>query len=85
MKPQESLDRSLMWTDGCPIYVFRQGGTMKRVNAKALKLAHEIVSDPGTRAKIKAALKAEGKPGLAALIDDSVVVSRELIRLAEAA
>jgi hypothetical protein len=33
-----------------------------KVSRKALKLAREIVSDPETRAKIKAALQAEGKP-----------------------
>lgn len=59
--------------------------TKKRVNAKALRLAHEIVSDPSTRAKIKAALKAEGKPGMAALIDEAVLVARELIRVSGAA
>ena len=57
----------------------------QRVNAKALRLAREIVSDPDPRASIKAALEAEGKPGMAALIDEAVLVSRELIRIAEAA
>ena len=55
-----------------------------KVNAKALRLAREIVSDPDTRASIKAALEAEGKPGMASLIDEAVFVSRELIRIAEA-
>lgn len=51
---------------------------------EALRLARAIVSDPVTRAKIKRALLAEGKPGLAALIDEAVLVSRELIRLTRA-
>lgn len=59
--------------------------TKKRVNAKALRMARQIVSDPDTRARIKVALEMEGKPGMAALIDEAVLVARELIRIAEAA
>lgn len=58
--------------------------TQSRRSTEALRLARAIVSDPVTRAKIKADLLAEGKPGMAALIDEAVLVSRELIRLTRA-
>lgn len=56
-----------------PVLRARRGVKMAhraKVNAKALRLAREIASDPITRAKIKSALEAEGKPGMAALIDE---------------
>ena len=52
-----------------------------RVSMEALKLAREFVADPDMRAQVKVQLSIAGYPKLADLIDEAVVVSRELLRL----
>lgn len=52
---------------------------------EAVKLAREFVADPDKRAQLRVELCVSGLPKLADLIDEAVIVSRELLRLAEAA
>ena len=53
-----------------------------RPSEEAVRLAREFVADPGKRAQVKVQLSAHGWQQLADLIDEAVVVSQELQRLA---
>jgi hypothetical protein len=50
---------------------------------EALRLAREFVSAPDVRAQVKVEVAAGGMPLLADMIDEAVVMAREIIRLAE--
>lgn len=72
---------------GFPVYAnaFRRAAAALsrrvEVGEEALKLAREFVADPDTRAQVKVQLAASGYPGLVEMIDEAVIVSRELLRL----
>ena len=55
------------------------------VSVEALRFAKEFVADPEKRAQVKVQLAANGWPQLSDLIDEAVIVSRELLRLNAAA
>lgn len=54
---------------------------MNRRETEALRLARGFVSDPRMREKLKAKQVRDGKPWVAEMIDEAVIVSRELLRL----
>lgn len=54
------------------------------VDPTALRLAKEMVDQPDARAQIKVKLAAMGLPMMADVIDEAVLISRELIRLSAA-
>lgn len=54
----------------------------RAVNQGALRLAREFVSAPDDRAQVKVMLASKGMPLVADMIDEAVIMARELIRLA---
>ena len=51
------------------------------VSEEALRLAHEFLADPDDRAQVKVKLAVAGMPLMADMIDEALVMARELIRL----
>lgn len=52
-------------------------------SAEALRLAREFVDDPDLRAQVKVKIAIDGHPLIADMIDEAVVMAREIIRLSE--
>lgn len=81
---QELLDRAKERGELMEVPQFAQSESVAiRVDADALRLAREFVSDPDKRAQVKVMIAYHIGPQTADLIDEAVKVSRELIRIAE--
>jgi hypothetical protein len=52
-------------------------------SAEALRLAREFIDDPDLRAQVKVKIAVDGHPLIADMIDEAVVMAREIIRLSE--
>ena len=62
----------------------RDEATVVVPSVEAVRLAEEFVADPDERAQVKVHLCSVGLEQQAALIDEAVVMARELLRLAAA-
>src|SRR5687767_9530263 len=71
--------------DNCDDLKRRHSGDVERPGAEAMRLAHEFLSDPVKRKQVQEGLLSIGYKGIAAMIDEAVVMATEIIRLADSA
>ena len=53
-----------------------------KISEEALRLAREFVASPDEMARVLAMITASGLPGVQKIVENAIIVSRELLRVA---